>query len=367
MSNTNEDFSTELTLSHEVDEAYPEDEIVNVEDVEDVAEEEEVPMDEDDETNEEEEEEVIDTVKEEEKVEEEEEEDEENVFALDWYRNPIKPKAVVNSDVQGEESNEENNNTEHVILDLLDDEESPICVLPPPLVEESATDIVLKIEERVDDDSNPENFDNTNENPLVEIPLAYGNEEEDDKPAEEQPFDEVRSDYGLIATGISILQNMNIMQPSIRLNEAFEDEPTNNDGYKPPSPLKNLLGMNFTPYKGHDDQKQNGTPETIESPTEANDVESQFRTPGLISDLNRRFGMEDEIVTYGEDTLCNQKYLTILLVLLVITLMACLGGIVAVSKQEELTYATQGNFFEAHTKDASHHVILHDEDGQLSV
>ena len=46
MSNTNEDFSTELALSHEVDEEYPEDEIVNAEDVEDVAEEEEeeVPM-----------------------------------------------------------------------------------------------------------------------------------------------------------------------------------------------------------------------------------------------------------------------------------------------------------------------------------
>ena len=46
MSNTNEDFSTELAISHEVDEEYPEDEIVNAEDVEDVAEEEEeeVPM-----------------------------------------------------------------------------------------------------------------------------------------------------------------------------------------------------------------------------------------------------------------------------------------------------------------------------------
>ena len=361
MNNTNEDFSTELAFSHEVVEEYPEDEIVTVEDVEDVAEE-EVPMDEDDETNEEDVE-GIDTVNEEDK--EEEEGDEENVFAvfaLDWYRNPIKPKAVVR-----EESNEEENNTEHVILDLLDDEESPICVLPPPLVEELTTDVVLKIEEKVDDDSNPENFDNTNENPLVEIPLAYdGNEEEDDEPAEEKPFDEVRSDYGLIATGISILQNMNIMQPSIRLNEAFEDEPTDNDGYKPPSPLKNLLGMNFTPYKSHDDQKQNGTPETIESPTEANDVESQFRTPGLISELNQRFGMEDEIVTYGEDTLCNQKYLTILLVLLVITLMACLGGIVLVSKQEEITYGTPGKFFEVNAKDTSHHVILHDEDGQLS-
>ena len=111
MNNTNEDFSTELAFSHEVVEEYPEDEIVTVEDVEDVAEE-EVPMDEDDETNEEDVE-GIDTVNEEDK--EEEEGDEENVFAvfaLDWYRNPIKPKAVVR-----EESNEEENNTEHVILD----------------------------------------------------------------------------------------------------------------------------------------------------------------------------------------------------------------------------------------------------------